>query len=213
MSDGIQRIYQRINEINSIGRNINSFKPQAVQDFENLYRESFSRANEINNQNNTTNNSVATAGSELQTESLLNSAGTEQANINLTNIIPDNIASAIRESSQKYGISEDLITAVIKKESNFDPNAISRVGAMGLMQLMPRTAQELGVTSPWDITQNIDGGTRYLKQMLERYDGDLDRALAAYNAGPTRVDQAGGIPDIDETRDYVSYIRNYLINR
>ncbi len=101
-----------------------------------------------------------------------------------------------------------LVKAVIAAESNFDPGAVSRKGARGLMQLMPETAQELGIEDPLHPTDNVRGGTRYLRSMLDRY-GDLTRALAAYNAGPTAVDRYGGVPPYPETRDYVDRVLTY----
>jgi hypothetical protein len=103
-------------------------------------------------------------------------------------------------------VSAQLINAVIRQESGNRPCAVSVKGAMGLMQLMPETARELTVADPFDPAQNIQGGARYLGQLLERYNGDLSRALAAYNAGPARVDAANGIPNIAETQSYVKSI-------
>lgn len=114
--------------------------------------------------------------------------------------------SLILRASREYRMSPGLVKAVIHVESKFDPRAISRRGARGLMQLMPATAGELGVRDPFNPWQNIDGGTRYLQQMVERFDGDLRLGLAAYHAGPARVVQYGGIPPYRTTRQYVDRV-------
>ena len=108
----------------------------------------------------------------------------------------------------RHRLQPALVKAVIAAESNFQPNAVSRVGAQGLMQLMPATAAELGVERPFGVVENIDGGARYLRILLDRY-GDLTRSLAAYNAGPTAVDRHRGVPPYRETQAYVKRVLEY----
>ena len=112
----------------------------------------------------------------------------------------------IRLACARYNLDSNLVKAVIRTESAFDPDAISPKGAMGLMQLMPDTSKDMGVLNPFDPLQNIDGGTRYLRCMLDRFNNDVIMALAAYNAGPERVARHGGIPPIDETQTYVQRV-------
>lgn len=112
----------------------------------------------------------------------------------------------ISAASDKHQIDPDLITSVIHAESAFDPKARSPKGAQGLMQLMPGTASRLGVTNAYDPSANVDGGTQYLRELLLKYNGDIIKALAAYNAGPGRVQQYHGVPPYHETRAYVARI-------
>lgn len=115
----------------------------------------------------------------------------------------------IEKASRRYGVDSELIRAIIKAESNFNPRAVSSAGAQGLMQLMPATARGLGVSDSFDPEQNVMAGTRFLKDMLRRYDGNLDEALAAYNWGPGRVDKHGTSHLPRETRDYLAKVKGY----
>jgi len=118
--------------------------------------------------------------------------------------------SIIEQAAEKYGVDAKLITAVIQVESNFNPRLVSKKGAVGLMQLMPRTARELGIRNSYNPRENVFGGARYLKMMLNRFDNDLKLALSAYNAGPGAVEKHRGIPPYRETQDYVrKVLENY----
>lgn len=117
-----------------------------------------------------------------------------------------NLDELVNSASERYRLDPDLVNSVIRAESGFNIRAVSPKGAQGLMQLMPGTASELGVRNAFDPQANVEGGTRYLRELLERYNFDLVKALAAYNAGPQRVEQFGGVPPFHETRAYVRRI-------
>jgi len=119
---------------------------------------------------------------------------------------PLDIHQVVNEVSGRYRLDPDLVASVIKAESGFNAHAISRKGAQGLMQLMPGTASQLGVPNAFDPQANVDGGAKYLRELLEKYNFDLVKALAAYNAGPLRVQQFGGVPPYYETRAYVARV-------
>lgn len=121
------------------------------------------------------------------------------------------VLNVVNQISKKYDVDEKLVQALIKQESGFNPKAKSKSGAMGLMQLMPSTAKNLGVQDPYNMVQNVEGGVKYLKSMLNKYNGNVILALAAYNAGPNAVDKYSGVPPYKETQNYVKNIlANYL---
>ena len=120
---------------------------------------------------------------------------------------PGKYDSLIKDAAQRHGVDPNLVKAVVTAESSFDPNVVSNAGAQGLMQLMPGTAEDLGVDDAFDPAQNIEGGTKYLSWMLNRFDGDVDKALAAYNWGPGNVERGGRYPA--ETRNYLKKVSSY----
>ena len=125
----------------------------------------------------------------------------------LSTNVPSYLSAYITEAAKAHGVDPRLVAAVARRESAFNVNAVSPVGAQGLMQLMPATAKYLGVKDAFDARQNLHGGTRYLRTLLDTFDGDLDLALAAYNAGPGAVAKYNGVPPYRETRAYVASIR------
>ena len=135
---------------------------------------------------------------------------------NFTNNPPEDISeemtAAIASAADMYQLDPSLIRAVIQTESGGNPNAVSPAGAQGLMQLMPATARSLGVEDSFDVWENIHGGSRYIRQMLDRFDGDLELALAAYNAGAGNVERFGGVPPFRETQNYIPRIQRHKQN-
>lgn len=126
-----------------------------------------------------------------------------------TRRFPDRYHQTIQTIAEKYDVDPALVLAVIKSESDFDPHAVSSKGALGLMQLMPETAYEMGVSDVLDPRENIEGGIRYLKSLLGAFDGNLDRSIAAYNAGQDAVMKYGDIPPFEETQEYVRRVRHF----
>ena len=175
----------------------------------------------INNIHSNISNNLAirneVVGQKVNQDSSVDLSGisndVEVTNSNLTQ--KEQIEDAVKKASKKYGVDANLIKAVIKTESNFNPTVVSKAGAKGLMQIMPSNFKNLGVTNPFDIYQNVDGGTKLLKEYIDKYNGDIQMALMAYNGGPTRMKNRG-VTSIDhiykmpkETQNYVKKVMKY----
>lgn len=154
---------------------------------------------------NTPQNSSVSFQEFLENASNSNNSSSSTSKPTYTKEIED----AVTSISAKYNVDANLIKAIIRAESGFNQYAESKAGAQGLMQLMPATARSLGVTNSFDIRQNIDGGTRYIKNKIDQYNGDVRLALAAYNAGPGSVSKYNGIPPYAETQNYIKNVLNY----
>jgi len=178
MYQNIQRVLQRIQ---TIKRRFGMMQTASIKNFQKIYDETLKKDTEI-------------PDSVVQQKT----QGSKEVSKKET---------IIKSASQKYQIPEALIKALIKQESNFNDTAVSKKGAQGLMQLMPDTADILGVTNPFNAEENIFGGTRYLREMINLYNGNLNKALAAYNAGPGRVKE--DVPEIPETQNFVDAVLNY----
>ncbi len=133
--------------------------------------------------------------------------GSTVFNSNSTATVPASLSSAIHDAARAHGVDPRLVAAVARRESAFNANAVSDAGACGIMQLMPQTAEYLGVRNVFDARENIFGGARYLRTLLDTFHGDLDLTLAAYNAGPGAVEKHRGVPPYAETRAYVAAVR------
>ena len=152
-----------------------------------------------------TGGGVVTVPAEIVVNVVPNEMVEEGVSPQTVSLFP-HLEEVIDPAASKYGVAPELVAAVIWAESSGDPKAVSSRGARGLMQLMPETAKELGVTRIEDPRENVEGGTKYLKQMLDAHEGDLRLALAAYNAGPEAVRRYGGIPPYNETLEYVGRV-------
>lgn len=217
----IKRASQLNSYINRTQQNIDSIYPPSsnnVQSFEKvlsnttaanfgsllLNKNSLDVNGKIYNNESLSNLSMSQALQNLEPEN-------ETSSINSTYASKSQLISMINQVAQKHGVDEKLVQALINQESGFNPNAKSKVGAIGLMQLMPSTAKAMGVKNPYNAAQNVEGGVKYLKSMLNKYNGNIILALAAYNAGPGAVDKYSGVPPYKETENYVKNIlANYL---
>ena len=167
----------------------------------------------LNPQLKQVNASIIKENPQISLDKALQEAAALQSNIPSVNktSTKSQVLNVVNQISKKYDVDAKLVQALIKQESGFNPKAKSKAGAMGLMQLMPSTAKNLGVQDPYNMVQNVEGGVKYLKSMLNKYNGNVILALAAYNAGPNAVDKYSGVPPYKETQNYVrNILANYL---
>ena len=153
-------------------------------------------------------NVQAAQSAAAEVNTYLGKSPSSQNSLSRSGFTQREIDSAIDQAAPRHNVDPNLVRALVKVESNFNPNAVSRKGAMGLMQLMPQTARQLNLKNPFDPQQNIDAGVRHLKQLLDNYNGDVRLSLAAYNAGSGAVSRSRGIPRYSETQNYVRRITN-----
>ena len=155
-------------------------------------------------------NESTKALSSGSTDSNGSSASTQATSSASTMSSPQDYEAYFKEASETYGVATSILKSIAKAESNFNPSAVSKAGAIGIMQLMPSTAASLGVSNSYDARENIMGGAKYISQLLSRYQGNISLALAAYNAGTGNVDKYGGIPPFTETQNYVQKVLSYM---
>ncbi|MEI2663493.1 lytic transglycosylase domain-containing protein [Rossellomorea sp. LJF3] len=201
------RTMMELQALNTLG-SVSSIQDTTGQSND-LFQQLLAQALQPSQQNIDLNQTLGAVGGGLLTQSSVTVPLNLQSlsDVNRSNgRAPQEIDEIISRAADQYALPKKLIQAVIKQESNFNPDAVSPAGATGLMQLMPSTARGLGVNNLFDPEENVFAGTKYLKQMLDKYNGDIHLALAAYNAGPGNVDKYNGIPPFKETTSYVKKV-------
>ncbi len=211
----INQIYQRIDEIRSFGRvagpervQETAAKPnETVQEPGRSFTDALEKA--------MVQDALAGLSPDEEAADIVSRLGQTElqtaARITGEGLKEGRYGTLIKIAADFFGVDSELVKAVIRQESEFNPRAVSPKGAMGLMQLMPDTAKMLGIDDPFDPAKNIYGGTKFLRSMIDRFNGNLKYALAAYNAGPNAVDAAGGVPDFPETKNYVEKVIQYYM--
>ncbi len=219
-AQAIERYTQIANKVNNLNPNETQNPLDAIYPNNKINTPSFEKVLQSTTKSNfgtllldphlkSVNADIVRQSPQISLTNALNEAAAIQANTQPAN--KSQILNVVSQISKKHGVDEKLVQALIKQESGFNPNAKSKAGAMGLMQLMPSTAKTLGVKDPYNIVQNVEGGVKYLKSMLDKYNGNMILALAAYNAGPGAVDKYDGVPPYKETQNYVrNILANYL---
>lgn len=199
-------------DVNQISKLMQAYSLQSINSSDNTNSLLFELLLQSLEENTASHDNTAAQDNTRFTSSNNVDTGSESS----SNDVSADILNSIESSSQKYGVDDSLIESVIKQESGFNPDAVSQAGAQGLMQLMPGTSDSLGVDNPFDILENIDGGTRYLKTLLDAFKGDEKLALAAYNGGIGRMNKLGVDTDEEiskmpsETQNYVNRVlQNY----